>query len=174
MGHSRPLFIYFCLFNTVDIKQVNKQMFNKILPIIGVEPRISGIESDRSTNWATTTLYGECHCTADQTSQTGGQLYSETSSYKVGKWVFSGWMVLSFTKEVLLIFRYKSDRLDRGSNPRLRGFSIADSQQIFWPNFFSDKINKKNLLQKVENGFECIISRRIVSSVRTKLFSIVP
>ena len=46
VGHSRPLFIYFRLFNTVD----NKQMFNKILPMTGVEPRISGIESDRSTN----------------------------------------------------------------------------------------------------------------------------
>ena len=51
MGHSRPLFIYFRLFNTVD----NKQMFNKILPMTGVEPRTSGIEIDRSTNWATTT-----------------------------------------------------------------------------------------------------------------------
>ena len=37
---------------TVD----NKQMFNKILPMTGVEPRSSGIESDRSTNWATTTF----------------------------------------------------------------------------------------------------------------------
>ena len=46
MGHSRPLFIYFRLFNTVD----NKQMFNKILPMTGVEPRTSGFESDRSTN----------------------------------------------------------------------------------------------------------------------------
>ena len=55
VGHSRPLFIYFCLFNTVDIKQVNKQMFNKILPMTGVDPRTSGIESERSTNWATTT-----------------------------------------------------------------------------------------------------------------------
>ena len=44
-------FIYFCLFNTVD----NKQMFNKILPMTGVKPRISGIGIDRSTNWATTT-----------------------------------------------------------------------------------------------------------------------
>ena len=30
-------------------------MFNKILPMTGVEPRTSGIEIDRSTNWATTT-----------------------------------------------------------------------------------------------------------------------
>ena len=51
VGHSRPLFIYFRLFNTVD----NKQMFNKILPMTGVEPWASGIESDHSTNWATTT-----------------------------------------------------------------------------------------------------------------------
>ena len=46
VGHSRPLFIYFRLFNTVD----NKQMFNKILPMSGVEPRTSGIKSNRSTN----------------------------------------------------------------------------------------------------------------------------
>ena len=32
VGHSRPLFIYFGLFITVD----NKQMFNKILPMTGV------------------------------------------------------------------------------------------------------------------------------------------
>ena len=30
-------------------------MLNKILPMTGVEPQTSGIESDRSTNWATTT-----------------------------------------------------------------------------------------------------------------------
>ena len=41
------LFLFiFRLFNTVD----NKQMFNKILPTTGVEPRISGIKSDCSTN----------------------------------------------------------------------------------------------------------------------------
>ena len=51
VGHSRPLFIYFRLFNTVD----NKQMLNKILPMTVVEPRTSGIESDCSTSWATTT-----------------------------------------------------------------------------------------------------------------------
>ena len=28
---------------------------NKFLPMTGVEPRTSGIESNRSTNWATTT-----------------------------------------------------------------------------------------------------------------------
>ena len=28
VGHSWPLFTYFSLFNTVDNKQVNKQMFN--------------------------------------------------------------------------------------------------------------------------------------------------
>ena len=30
-------------------------MFNKILPMTGVEPQTSGIKSNRSTNWATTT-----------------------------------------------------------------------------------------------------------------------
>ena len=43
--------MYFRLFNTVE----NKQMFNKIYADDWVEPRTSGIESDRSTNWATTT-----------------------------------------------------------------------------------------------------------------------
>ena len=50
VGHSRLLFIYFRLFNTVDNKQVKKQMFNKILPMTGVELWASGFESDRSTN----------------------------------------------------------------------------------------------------------------------------
>ena len=55
MGYSRPLFIYFRLFNTVDNKQVNRQMFNKILPMPGVKPKTSGIKSNCSTNWAKTT-----------------------------------------------------------------------------------------------------------------------
>ena len=38
-------FLYFCLFNTVD----SKQMFNKSVPMTGFEPRISVIGSDRST-----------------------------------------------------------------------------------------------------------------------------
>ena len=55
MGRCRPLFIYFRLFNTVDNKQANKKMLNKILSMTWVEPRTSGIESNCSTNWATTT-----------------------------------------------------------------------------------------------------------------------
>ena len=45
--HSRPSFSLFD----------SKQMFNinKFLPMTGFEPRTSGIGSDRSTNWATTT-----------------------------------------------------------------------------------------------------------------------
>ena len=54
-GHSQLQFIYFCLFNTVDNKQVKKQMFNKILPMTGVVLQTSGFKSDHSTNWATTT-----------------------------------------------------------------------------------------------------------------------
>ena len=57
VGHFRPLFIYYCLFNTLVNKQVNKQMFNKILLMTGVEPRASGIKSDCSTHWATTTSH---------------------------------------------------------------------------------------------------------------------
>ena len=37
-------------------------MLNKILPMTGVEPRTSGIESDRSTNWATTTSHSQKFC----------------------------------------------------------------------------------------------------------------
>ena len=49
MGHSQPLFLYFCLF------YVNVQLINKILRMLGFEPQISGVRSDRSNNWATTT-----------------------------------------------------------------------------------------------------------------------
>ena len=39
-------------------------MLNKILPMTGVEPRTSGIKSNRSTNWATTTaLFLSLHAT---------------------------------------------------------------------------------------------------------------
>ena len=44
-GHSRPLFLYFPLFNAVL----------SMLPIAGFEPSISGFGSDHSTNCSTTT-----------------------------------------------------------------------------------------------------------------------
>ena len=53
MCYSRPLFLYFRLFNTLD----SKQMFDKILPMTGFEPQISGVEGDHSTHWATTTVH---------------------------------------------------------------------------------------------------------------------
>ena len=53
MGHSRPLFLYFRLFNTVDSK-----CSKYFLPMTGFERRTSGIGSDHSTNWATTTTLG--------------------------------------------------------------------------------------------------------------------
>ena len=49
-GPSRPLFIYFRLFNTVDIL-----CSIQILPTMGLEPRTSSVGSDHSTNWTTTT-----------------------------------------------------------------------------------------------------------------------
>ena len=60
VGHSRPLYL-FSSFNTVD----NKQMVIKILPMTEVEPRTSGIESNRSTNWATTTSHTLGNLTVD-------------------------------------------------------------------------------------------------------------
>ena len=48
-GHSRPLFLYFRLYNIFFNTAVSK----KNLPT-GFKPRISGVGSDRSTNWATT------------------------------------------------------------------------------------------------------------------------
>ena len=48
MGHSRPLFLFFSSF------QYNNVQY-KCLPMAVFEPRTSGIGSDRSTNWATTT-----------------------------------------------------------------------------------------------------------------------
>ena len=47
----------FPLFSSFQYTVDSKQMFyiNKFLPMTGFEPRTSGIGSDRSTNWATTT-----------------------------------------------------------------------------------------------------------------------
>ena len=50
-----PLFLYFCLFNTLD----SKQMFDKSLPMTGFEPRISGLGGNRRTNWVTNTTTEE-------------------------------------------------------------------------------------------------------------------
>ena len=47
LGHSRPLFLYFCLFNY--------KLVDKFLLMTGCEPRISGVGSNRSSNGATTT-----------------------------------------------------------------------------------------------------------------------
>ena len=41
-GHSRPLFLYFCLFNALG----NTQCLIKTLPSMGFEPRTSGVRSD--------------------------------------------------------------------------------------------------------------------------------
>ena len=43
-------FLYFCLFSTVD----SKQMFDKSWPVTGLEPQISGVRGNCSNNWATT------------------------------------------------------------------------------------------------------------------------
>ena len=54
---NRPLqapFIYFRLFNTADSIQM---YYIKVPPMTGFEPLTSGIRSDHSTNWATTTAY---------------------------------------------------------------------------------------------------------------------
>ena len=51
---NRPIpaaFFFMCFFSTDKSKRVE----HKILPVTGFEPRISGIGSDRSANWATTT-----------------------------------------------------------------------------------------------------------------------
>ena len=47
----------FSLFSSFQYSVDSIQMFdiNKFLPMTGFEPRASGIRSDRSTNWATTT-----------------------------------------------------------------------------------------------------------------------
>ena len=51
MDHSRPLFLYFRLFKTVDSQQINVRY--KCLPMTGFEPQTSGVGSDRSTKWST-------------------------------------------------------------------------------------------------------------------------
>ena len=55
MGHPRPLFLYFRLSNTQLTANKCSIEINIFSPLTGFEPRTSGIGSDRSTNWATTT-----------------------------------------------------------------------------------------------------------------------
>ena len=45
MGYSWPLYLYFRLFCILI-----PQLVDKILPMTGFEPRISGVRSNRSTN----------------------------------------------------------------------------------------------------------------------------
>ena len=57
--YSRPLFLYFHIFNTVDSKQINRRpdmQIGRSLPMTGFEPRTSAVGSHGSTNWATTTI----------------------------------------------------------------------------------------------------------------------
>ena len=49
LGHSRPLFLYFRLFNT-QLTENKCSLYKQILPMTGFEPRTSGIGSNRSTN----------------------------------------------------------------------------------------------------------------------------
>ena len=49
MGHSQPLFLNFHLF------YFNVQLVDKILPMLGFKLPISGVGSDYSINWVTTT-----------------------------------------------------------------------------------------------------------------------
>ena len=51
--------LFFSLFSSFQYTVDSKQMFNinKFLLMTGFEPRTSGIGSDRSTNWATTTAH---------------------------------------------------------------------------------------------------------------------
>ena len=53
MGHSRPLFLYFRLLMQLTVKQINVQCNG--LSMTGFEPRTTGVESECSTNFATTT-----------------------------------------------------------------------------------------------------------------------
>ena len=53
MGHPGLFSIYFRLFNTVDSKQINVRY--KSLPMTGFVWQTSGVQSNRCTNWATTT-----------------------------------------------------------------------------------------------------------------------
>ena len=92
MGHSRPLFLYFRLFNT-QLTVYKCSICKFFLPMTGFEPRTSCIGSNRSTNWATTTAHSDMLNWDQlylfgwiQTSQTGGQAYSNTSPRR---WVFS-------------------------------------------------------------------------------------
>ena len=55
--------LFFSLFSSFQYTVDRIQMFkiNKFLPMTGFEPRTSGIGSNRSTNWATTTSLVHCY-----------------------------------------------------------------------------------------------------------------
>ena len=57
----------FSLFLSFQYTVDSKQMFNinKFMPMSGFEPQTSGIGSDRSTNWATTTAHFDLFSTFD-------------------------------------------------------------------------------------------------------------
>ena len=60
----------FSIFSSFQYTVDSKQMFNihKFLPMIGFEPRTSGIRSNRSTNWATQPLPWGCYgCSSPST-----------------------------------------------------------------------------------------------------------
>ena len=53
-GHSRPLFLYFRLFNSVESKQYSIKTF----PLTGFKLRTSGARSDSFAKWPATTALG--------------------------------------------------------------------------------------------------------------------
>ena len=71
MGQSRPLFHYFCLFNTVD---------SKCLPKTEFELQTSAIGSDRSNNWAAATATATATNPNSTANGGGGGGPSQTSA----------------------------------------------------------------------------------------------
>ena len=84
MGHTRPLFLYFSLF------YFNVQLEDKISPMLGFEPRIPGVGSDCSTNWATTTALGQRTLKPNQLylEPTFATNFEETTIYLRPQFVF--------------------------------------------------------------------------------------
>ena len=56
-GPFTAIFFFIFVFSIHSWQLTNVQYINKVLPMTGFEPQTSGIGSDHSTNWATTTAH---------------------------------------------------------------------------------------------------------------------
>ena len=92
MGHPRPLFLFF-VFSILPL-------VDKILPMCEFEPQISGVGSDCSTNWATTTAHSLLQClNENKCFQHGRAASSRRAFFDVPPKKKKHWLYLKQTRQ---------------------------------------------------------------------------